>query len=74
MMVKVNMFDFKDASLVLKEKGLISELYEILFIIGRIDHGEIQRLFSNKGWELKNGFCRKQLGHGMRIRIKWLCQ
>lgn len=44
-------FDYKDASIILKRKGLLSEVERILGAIDKADHKEIQRLLRIKGWE-----------------------
>jgi len=44
-------FDYKDASVTLKRKGLLSEVEQILGEVDKANHTEIQRLFRSKGWE-----------------------
>lgn len=48
-MVKVGYFDYKNASVVLRENGLLLELKEILHSITDIEHDKIQRAFLNEG-------------------------
>ena len=49
--VKRSYFDYKNAITILKEKGLFTELEEILNDLTEIDHRKIQQAFSDKGWE-----------------------
>lgn len=44
-------FDYKDASVILKRKGLLSEGEQILDEVDKADHTEIQQLFRSRGWE-----------------------
>lgn len=44
-------FDYKNASVILKKKGLLSEIEQILGEADKIDHTEIKRLFRSRGWE-----------------------
>ena len=52
-MVKVDLFVYRDADKLLKEKGLYEEVKEILRSIKRVDHREIQSEFYNKGWRME---------------------
>lgn len=53
-MVKVDLFVYRDADKLLKEKGLYKEVKEILRrSIKRVDHREIQSEFYNKGWKME---------------------
>lgn len=44
-------FDYKDALIILKKKGLLSEVEQILGEVDKIGHTEIQWLFRSRGWE-----------------------
>lgn len=48
--VKVEYYDYKDASGILKRKNLYTELNEILKNLSEIDHCKIQKAFLDKGW------------------------
>lgn len=52
-MVEFRLFVFKNADIILDEKGLFQEVKTILRSIRRVGHREIQAEFYNKGWTLE---------------------
>lgn len=52
-MVEVELYIYRNADKVLKQKGLLDEINEIFRNIKRINHREIQAEFYNKGWTME---------------------
>jgi len=50
-MVQSELFVYKDADKLLRQKGLFQEIKDIVENIKRVDHKEIQSDFHKKGWE-----------------------
>lgn len=48
--VRAFYYDFKGAKRRLLEKGLLSEIHQIVRSIGSVDHGKIQEAFRKRGW------------------------
>ena len=53
MFVEFELFVYKDADKVLESKGLLQEVKTILGSISKVDHNEIQELFSLWNWSLE---------------------
>ena len=49
-MLESRIFVYKDADKILDKKGLLKEVKAVLQNIKRVNHGEIQAEFYNKGW------------------------
>jgi len=49
--VKAVYYNFNNAEKILREKGLLSEIHQIIKNIAKIDHGTIQEAFAERGWE-----------------------
>jgi len=52
-MVELELFVYKDADKILKSKGLLQEIKSILLSVSKVDHTEIQELFSLWDWGLE---------------------
>jgi hypothetical protein len=50
-MVQSELFAYRDADKLLRQKDLFQEIQDIMDSIQRIDHKEIQSDFHKKGWE-----------------------
>ncbi|MFQ6127077.1 MAG: hypothetical protein ACE5R6_21075 [Candidatus Heimdallarchaeota archaeon] len=46
-------YDFKNAKKVLREKGMLSEILQIVKSLTKINHSEIQEAFRKKGWNIE---------------------
>jgi hypothetical protein len=52
-MVELEFFVYKDADKILESKGLLQEVKSILLSVSKVDHTEIQELFSLWDWGLE---------------------
>ena len=52
-MVELELFVYKDADKILKNKGLLKEVRSILLSVSKVDHEEIQEMFRIWGWTLE---------------------
>jgi hypothetical protein len=49
--VRAIYYNFNNAEKKLREKGLLSEIHQIIESVTKVDHREIQEAFGKKGWE-----------------------
>ncbi|GAH37509.1 unnamed protein product, partial [marine sediment metagenome] len=59
---KAEVYSYNDAERVLREKGLLSEVWQIVDSIHSINHNQIQDLFSQKGWDVE---------YKIHPRVRW---
>jgi hypothetical protein len=52
-MVEYELYVYKDADKILREKGLLQEIEDVLRNIQRVSHREIQNDFQEKNWEIE---------------------
>jgi len=60
--LKVLLYNHYDAEQILKNKGLLNEVHQIVKDINSVDHKHIQNLFSQKGWDLE---------HEIHPKVRW---
>ena len=53
-MVLYETFSYKDADRILKNKGLLDEIKDVMISVIFIHHYAIQKLFERKGWGLEH--------------------
>lgn len=51
---KAIFYNYINAEQILRKKGLLDEVYQIITDIDRVDHRKIQSFFAQKGWEIEH--------------------
>ena len=73
-MAKVDLFVYKDADKLPKEKCLYEEVKEVLQSVKRADHREIQAKFYNRSLRIEERILGRLCGLGTPIKPKLLYQ